>query len=175
MELRVFKPNLWSRIKTFGYAVIGGVFVAFIIYIFQSWVADKIGENLMEGLVVGIPIAAAVIGLLFAIFGNRVRFEARGHSLYCYKGNEMTLQIDDLSQYIGGYSQHTRGGDVEKQVLYLHPVSGVGESQEIDCAALSAGLFFQMFAYLQKCGLQESIPTLNAQPQTLIAQPMQGN
>jgi len=168
MELRVFKPTVWSRLSFLIWGTIGAGFLCFITMLLRDGV--RINQTLIQinmPVWVG-PLVAALVELLVlyhVFFGNRIRFEVEGPSFrYFEKGNLIT-QIDNLSAYVGGFSQKTKNDDVVEQYLYLKALDGSTDALEIDCFALSVKQFNKMFELLLERGLHKVLLTLDVQPQ----------
>jgi len=83
MELRVFKPSVWSRLSFFIWGTIGAAFVGYLLTLLANGVRINqtqihIGMPIWVGPAVAILIEVFVLYHVF--FGNRVRFEVEGQS-----------------------------------------------------------------------------------------------
>jgi len=168
MELRVFKPTVWSRLSFFVWGTIGAAFLGFILIILREGVRiNRVPIQLNMPIWVG-PLAAILLEifvLFHVFFGNRVRFEVEGTRFRYFKKGELITQIDDFSSYVGGFSQKTKDNDVVEQLLYLKAVDGTTDALEIDCSALSIRQFDKMWELMLQHGLLKVLPTLDVQPE----------
>jgi len=168
MELRVFKPTVWSRLSFFIWGTIGAAFLGFILMLLKEGVRINRVPIQISALPLWLGPLAAILLELFVLyhvfFGNRVRFEVEGPSFRYIKKGTIVTQIDNLSSYLGGYSQKTRNNDVVEQNLYLTALDGRTQELQIDCEPLSARQFNKMWALLLERGLRKDVPTLEVQP-----------
>jgi len=167
MEVRVFKPTVWSRLSMFVWGTIGAGFLGFVLWLLREGVTINRTPIQVAILPVWLAPAAAILVELFILygvfFGRKVRFEVDGRTFrYIKKGNLVT-QIDNVALYVGGYSQKTRDNDVMEQNLYLAALDGSTGELVIDCEPLSANQFNKMWALLLERGLQKYTPTLDIQ------------
>jgi len=165
MELRVFKPTIWSRLSTLVWGTIGAAFLGFVLIVLQDGITINRTPIRISSMPVWVGPAAAIVVELFVLysvfFGKRVRFEVDGRTFrYIKKGNLIT-QIDNIALYLGGYTQKTQNNDVMEQNLYLTALDGSTDELVIDCEPLSANQFNKMWALLLERGLQKFTPTLN--------------
>jgi len=170
VEIITFKPSVFSRLSTFFWGLVGGVFLAGAIMLVREWglgglTINKVSANFNIPIWVGplVGLLAIVFMTYQAFFAGKVHFEVEGRSFRHFVKGDLKFTADDLSQFVGGYSQRTSNNDVTKQDLELSDLR-TGVSQTIDCSALSAAQFDKMWNCLKQHGLQTEAPMLITQP-----------
>ena len=149
--MEVYKRSVWTMVKGLILAPLAAVGLYFVVSIFTN--------SLL--LLYGISLAAFVLLLLSALFGDNVRFELDANGILRYYKMGRLKSTHNIPQCSVGYRRKSDSGFLATHDIQLQIADPVnGNEVSIDCSGIGPGNFERMFERLQQySGVQPGVLT----------------
>ena len=164
VETQTFKQTMGGRLTTVFWALLGSAGLGYVLWRFYRRAdptAGTTGDHVWWGVIVGVPLIIVLVGVAFAVFGDRGRVEVQGVGMRQWDKKELKVQVDDVRRYVYAITQRVVNDEPMEQVLHLMAIDGTNTTVDVDCSFLDTDQFDELLALLETHGLTKYIPTLN--------------